>query len=63
MEDEAFDIFLFNTAQPKLTARGLIYIIFSSVGVGKPQEKIKLVRDKNSTLVVAPKGGKCVLVL
>jgi hypothetical protein len=50
---------LFSRVQPQLTARGLIYIIFSSVGV-----KVKLVRRKSSTLAVAPKGGKCrVLVL
>jgi hypothetical protein len=37
-----------------MTAKGLVYIIFSSVGI-----KVKLVRDKSSTLAVAPNGGKC----
>jgi hypothetical protein len=33
------------------------------VGVGKTQEEVKLVRDKSSTLAVAQKGGKCLVLV
>ena len=34
------------------------------MGVGKSQDKVRVVRDRSSTSAVAPKGGKCrVLVL
>jgi len=46
-----------------MTARRLICIIFSNVGVKKSLEKVKSVRDKSSTLAVAPKGGKCRVIV
>jgi len=49
-------LFCFSAVRTQLTARSVIYIIFSKVS-RTPQEKVKWVRDRSSTLAVAPKEG------